>query len=116
MGVIEIKGISLYAYHGCFDEEKIIGNHFKVDVTMETSLEEAALTDDLSKTINYQKVYDLVKAEMEIPSKLLEHVAGRIINTIHKNFPAISHAKVRVSKLHPSLGGEVEFVGVELTS
>ena len=114
MGLISISGMEFFAYHGCFAEEQIIGNKFIVDLEFISNTENAELSDDLSKTVNYQAVYGIVKAEMEIKSKLLEHVAKRILDSIYKNFPLIESMKITISKLNPPVGGKVDRVSFTL--
>ena len=116
MGLISLSGMEFFAYHGCFAEEQIIGNKFIVDLEFFAATENAELSDDLEKTINYQKVYEIIKIEMEIKSKLLEHVARRILDSIYKHFPNIDNAKVIVNKMNPPIGGKVDKVGITLTS
>ena len=114
MALIQIEDMEFFAYHGCFKEERIIGSRFKVDISIHTDTSEAEIEDKLNKTINYQAIYSLVKAEMEIKSHLLEHVGRRIINSVLKNYPLIDNVKVKVMKLNPSLtaGGKVKQVSV----
>ena len=114
MGLISISGMEFFAYHGCFAEEQIIGNKFIVDLEFISDTENAEISDDLSKTVNYQAVYGIVKVEMEIKSKLLEHVAKRILDSVYKNFPLIESVKITVSKLNPPVGGKVEKVSITL--
>jgi len=114
MGLISISGMEFFAYHGCFAEEQIIGNKFIVDLEFISNTENAELSDDLSKTVNYQAVYGIVKAEMEIKSKLLEHIAKRIIDSVYENFPLIESMKITISKLNPPVGGKVDRVSVSL--
>lgn len=114
MGLIEIEGMKFYAYHGHFEAEQIVGNEFIVDLTLKTDCNAAAKTDDLSYALNYQTVYDLVKQEMSKPSRLLENVAKRILDTLYDAFSNIEEAKVKVSKLNPPMGGEIEKVSVTL--
>lgn len=116
MSIILIEGMDFFAYHGCFEEEAIIGAKFIVDVFFETDTNEAENTDDLNKTIDYQKVYLLVKTEMEKKSKILEHIAKRILISIKNNFPEIIETKVKISKQNPPLGGKVRSVSLTLTS
>ena len=104
MGIISLSGMEFFAYHGCFAEEQIIGNKFIIDLEFFAATENAELSDDLTKTINYQKVYEIVKVEMEIKSKLLEHVARRILDAVYKYFPDIDNAKVTVNKINPQMG------------
>lgn len=111
---IAVEGIRLYAYHGCLDEEAKIGGNYIVDVYMETDFSEAAMTDDLSKTIDYCTVYEIAKKEMAIRSKLIEQVADRIHKNIQKTFPSLKKARVKVTKLGPPMNGNVEKVYVEI--
>ena len=116
MSIISIKGMEFFAYHGCFKEEQIIGTKFFVDLYIEADTSEAEETDKLSKTINYQTVYLLVKKEMEIKSKLLEHVGRRILKAVKKEFPNINSVKVKISKMNPPLGGKINSVSLTLSS
>lgn len=115
MSLITIKGMEFFAYHGCFKEEQIIGTKFFVDLYIEANTSEAEETDKLSKTINYQTVYLLVKKEMEIKSKLLEHVGRRILKAVKKEFPNINSVKVKISKMNPPLGGKINSVSLTLS-
>lgn len=111
---ISVIGMEFYAHHGCFEEERLIGTHFKVDVEMQGPLDEAAREDDLDKTANYQIVHQKVAQIMERPSHLLEHVAYQIINTLKQEFPFMEHLKVTVYKLNPPLGGKTAWSSVTM--
>ena len=112
MNKIILEGIKVYAYHGCLEEEGRVGANYIVDVLMETDFSEAAKTDDLTKTIDYVIVYDIVKAEMAIRSKLIEKPAQRITEELKKRFPALKRTEVKVTKLNPPMNGNVEKVSV----
>lgn len=114
MARISIEGMEFFAYHGCFDEEQIIGTKFRVDLSFETNTQEAENSDELSKTIDYQSVFMMVKSEMQIKSKLLEYVGRRILNRLKSDFPEVETATVKVSKLNPPLGGKMDCVSVQL--
>jgi dihydroneopterin aldolase len=114
MGQISIEGMEFYAYHGCFKEEQIIGTRFIVDVFLETDTSAAEATDDLKKTVDYQAVYGFVKEEMEVNSRLLEHVGRRILDRIGKELPQVTNCRLKISKLNPPVGGKVDSVSVEL--
>jgi len=105
MGRITLEGLEFFAFHGYYDEEQKIGNKFGVDITIETSLEKAQSDDKLSETINYEELYRLISAEMNKPSRLLEHIGGRIINSVFNNFPLVTFIEVRISKFNPPIGG-----------
>lgn len=112
MGTILVEGIKLYAYHGCLEEEARIGAHYIVDVTIETDFSKAAVNDTLTDTIDYVKVYEIVKQEMAIRSKLIEHVGKRIIDKLRSEFNVLQAVKVKVTKLNPPMNGNVERVSV----
>lgn len=114
MAKISLNGMEFHAFHGCFKEEQIIGNNFIVDLSFKTDTLKPELSDDLRDTIDYSKVYKIVKNEMEITSKLLEHVARRILKGIIQTFPQISFAELTVSKMNPPVGGKVERVSVTI--
>jgi len=114
MSVISIEGMEFFAYHGCFKEEAIIGTKFSIDLFLETDTSKAEKSDELRDTVNYQSVYAVVKDEMKTRSKLIEHVARRILQRIQKDFPMVSHAKIKIKKLNPPLGGKMDFVSLEI--
>ncbi len=108
MSQLILENIIFHAFHGVFSEENKVGNTFIVTLTLDLDLQKASETDDLNDTINYQLVYDAVKAEMQIQSKLIEHVAGRILRAIMQHFPQVNKAEIRLKKNNPPLGGQVE--------
>jgi len=114
MGKIEIEGMEFYAFHGHFKAEQVVGNRFLVDLTLISDSSEAAKSDNLADAMDYQIAYRIVKEEMQIKSHLLEHVAQRIIDRLYIECPSIEKAKIKLSKLNPPMGGEIEKVSVTL--
>ncbi len=114
MALIEIEGMEFYAFHGHFDVEKIAGNRFQVNLKIEAELSEAGKTDKLEDTLDYQKAYLIVKKEMSVPSDLLENVCQRIINRIKSEFPEALKVTVKLSKMNPPMGGQIEKVSVTM--
>ena len=110
--VIELENMEFYAYHGHYEEEQKVGNRFRVDLRFEVDSAEASRTDELATTDSYLDVYQSVRRQMEIPSHLLEHVAGRIVEALRAEFPAVGALRLKVSKLDPPLGGQVEKVSL----
>ena len=111
---ITLQAMKFYAYHGVLEQERRVGNTFVVDLTLTAPLEKAVQSDQLEDTINYAEVYELTKQEMNIPSQLLEHVAGRICRSLRHHFPQIEQIEIRVSKLNPPFGGDVHSASVLL--
>lgn len=112
MGIIEVKGIHVYAYHGCLPEEAKIGGEYIVDVVLECDMDQAMASDKLVDTVDYCEVTRIVKEHMAVRSKLIEHVAGRIVNTLRAAFSGAEHIEVKVSKMTPPIDGNVERVSV----
>jgi dihydroneopterin aldolase len=101
---ISLKGLRFYAYHGAEAQEAVVGGWFTVDVIIKTDSTVAVESDDLKGTINYASVAAVVKEQMQIRSALLEHVAGRIAQSILNAFGSISAVTVTVNKEHPPVG------------
>jgi 7,8-dihydroneopterin aldolase/epimerase/oxygenase len=112
MGIIQIEEMEFYSFHGHFKEEQIVGNKFLVDLTLETDMTKAKESDNLKDAVNYQRVYEIVKHQMEMKSHLLEHIAGRIIDAIFSEMDGIKKVTVKVSKLNPPMGGKIGSVSV----
>lgn len=108
MGIIKVTGIKLRAYHGCMPEEAIVGGSYSVDVIAHCDITKAAISDDLKQTVDYVKVYEIVKQEMAIRSELLEHVAKRIHDKLKQTYTYIEKAEVSITKLNPPIPGFVE--------
>ncbi len=104
---ITLENIQLYAYHGCLEEEALIGQNYRVDVFITTDYSASAQTDDLTKTVDYTQVYEIVKREMSIRSKLIEHVCRRICETLSSEIPRIEKCSVKLTKYHPPVIGMV---------
>jgi dihydroneopterin aldolase len=115
MGLIIIENMEFYSFHGHFKEERIVGNRFIVDLTIETDMKIPSESDNLIDAVNYQKLYEIVKQQMEKKSHLLEHIAGRIINAIYTEVSGINKATVKVSKMNPPMGGKIGAVSVVIT-
>lgn len=109
---IRLRNIRFYAHHGVMEQERVVGNQFVVNLLISAPIEEAVLTDQLDKTLNYAEVYAVVKEQMDIPSDLLEHVAGRILKALKVSFPTISELEVEVVKKNPPFSGDIESASV----
>lgn len=107
MQELAIRRIECHSFHGCLPEETVIGSTFSVDVFFTGDFSGAIENDDLSKTVDYVMVHRIVRDEMAIPSKLIEHVAGRILKKLRNSFPAVSKCKVSITKFNPPVNGQL---------
>lgn len=115
MGKVFVKNIRLHAYHGVLQQERVVGNDYLVSVSVTCSLGNAVKSDSVEDTINYAAVYELVKEEMDVPSNLVEHVAGRIAQRVLDGFSLADDVTVEVVKINPPMGAACDGAGVELS-
>lgn len=114
MGTIKLQNIRTFSFHGCLEEEARIGSDYRVDLEVKCDLRKSVSTDELKDTVDYVLLNRIVIEEMDIRSKLLEHVAHRIIMRIFGEIPEVSRILLAVSKLNPPIGGDVEAVTIEM--
>ncbi|WP_209390762.1 dihydroneopterin aldolase [Chryseobacterium sp. RR2-3-20] len=114
MSKIFLEDVKIYAYHGVLPEENIIGTNYILNAEIHTDLWAAAASDDLNDTISYADINEIIHEEMKISSKLLEHVAGRIITKIGEKFSQISYIKLKITKTSPPMKGEIKGASIEL--
>ena len=111
---ITLEEMRFHAFHGVMDEERVIGGTFLADISYIID-SNAVESDNIEDTINYAEIFDIVKEEMEKPSQLIEHVAGRIIKTLKNKFPQMLETTVKISKLNPPVNGEAKKATVTIT-
>jgi len=111
---IHLREVRIHAYHGVMPQERKVGADFIVNLRVGYDIARAIETDDVSDTLNYATLFDIVKEEMAEPSKLLEHVAGRIAHAIGHAFPDITSIDLAITKANPPIGADSQGAGVEL--
>lgn len=114
MGIVSIHGLAVYGYHGCLEEEAIVGTQFKIDIDVEYDFTEAAKNDDLSKTVDYVQLAKIAQEEIAIRSKLIEQVIDRIMQRIKKAYPRAGKIKITLHKLNPPAEAVLSSVSVSL--
>ena len=114
MGKIEVNGLRFYAHHGCMEQETIIGGNYQVDVVITADLEPSAESDSLIDTVDYCAVHKIVAKEMAIPSKLIEHVGKRIVNSLKSELTSALEVEVKVTKFSPPIDGDCASVAVKI--
>lgn len=115
MHKILLENVRVYTNHGCLNEEELIGSEYRVDLEVTTDLTKSSQTDDLNDTVDYVFLNKVIKEEMAVRSKLLEQVAQRILNRVLQEEKMVQVATVKVSKINPPLGGDVEKVTIQMT-
>jgi dihydroneopterin aldolase len=111
---IFLNDVRIYAYHGVMKQESRVGGWYRVSLAVDYDFSEALETDDVADTLDYSKLLDIVKREMQTPSKLIEHVAGRICKSLFSSFSNIHSAEIKITKENPPMGSDTAGAGVLL--
>lgn len=111
---IYLRNVRFHAFHGVLPQEGIVGNDYLVNLVLDYDFSSAMKTNELQGTLNYAEVYQKVREEMAVPSKLLEHVAGRIAHRLFSDFPEIQKLQLSITKVNPPMGADSDGAGVEV--
>ena len=111
---ITLNDLCFHAHHGVLEHERLCGNTFVVNLRMAVDIRQAAQTDDIRDALNYAEVFEAVKAEMAIPSRLLEHAAMRIVRRLFKEFPQIRTIQLKLEKLNPPMNADIRSAAIEV--
>lgn len=114
--MIVAEKMRFFASHGLYEEERVLGAEYEVDVWVETGAGGVSNSDILADTVNYESIFLLVQYEMGRPCNLIETVCERIVSAIMATFPAAQSARARVSKLNPPIEANVARAFVEMGS
>lgn len=99
---ISLDHIRIFAFHGIYEEERIAGAEFEIDV--QVAYQADTEVRSIEETIDYTALYALVKQIMEEPTPLLETVCWKIGTAAKDRFPAITEINISISKLNPPVG------------
>lgn len=105
---IRLNQIKIFAHHGFYEEEALLGSDYLMDISV--GIQESDLRSDaLEDTLNYEGIYQICQEEMSERSSLLEHVVYRIKANLISTFPhQVSFLRISLKKLNPPLRGSVE--------
>ena len=111
---IYLVDILLHGYHGLFEEEKLVGNTFKINVTVVYTPAHFPITN-LSDTIDYGAVFSILKNQMEVTTPLLETLAANFCISVFEKFSTAHEISIHIQKMVPPIAGMVGSVAVGLT-
>ena len=115
VNIIRIRNAAFYAFHGVASGEQDLGGKYEVDMEAHINFKEAADSDLLEKTLNYENAYDLIKDTMcKYKFKLIETVCYNIVELLFEEFTCVERLQVKVRKYTPPLKGVVDFVEAEI--
>ena len=100
MITIKLKQLRFFAHHGLYEEERKVSNEFMVD--LEVSFESSAvIITKMNETINYIKLYDLIKKHMLQTTDLIETLTMKITDDIHDSYPQVKKVSIAITKKYP---------------
>ncbi|MEI6381385.1 MAG: dihydroneopterin aldolase [Cyanobacteriota bacterium ELA615] len=113
--IIEISNLRCYGYVGYFPEEKVLGQWFEVNARISYDLARAGQTDQLTDTLNYAQVIELIKEKIaKSQFALIERLAQVIAQDILE-IPLVTEVKLKLTKLSPPIADFSGQVSVEIT-
>ncbi|MCD8305157.1 MAG: dihydroneopterin aldolase [Prevotella sp.] len=113
---IIINDARFFARHGALPQEQLTGGWFVLNVRIDCPFARAIDEDNLEATLSYADVYAVLKREMAVPGKLLEHVAGRIAKALFAEFPLIERVDIELTKETPPMGGDTRGAAVRIVA
>jgi len=115
MGIITIKNLIVQAHHGVLEQERRVGNAFRINLSVEVLRMDAMITDDLADTVNYAEIVEIIRQSMSHSRNLLEAAAGDIIKALEERYSQeLSSGIITIEKLAPPIPAEMESVGVTI--
>ena len=109
---VKVENLKIYAFHGCMEEEKVIGSDYIINLCAVCSVGKKAFGDEIKGTVDYVDLARIAKREMSIRSKLLEAVVNRIISSCFNEISVLEQISVTVSKINPPINADVASVSV----
>jgi 7,8-dihydroneopterin aldolase/epimerase/oxygenase len=111
-----VRGLEFTGLHGVYEEERREGRRFQVDLEAVVSEEGSSTSDELSETLDYRRLAEIVTEVAHGPSRfLVEKLAGEILERTLGGYPEVEEATVEIRKHAPDVVGEPKWVGVRLT-
>ena len=102
---LKIKNIKLWARVGVLEEERELGQLFKLDVFLWSDYENCTHNDDIKKTIDYSKLVEILKDQSKkIYCFTIEKYSNAILEIIDQEFE-LSKIKIILTKCNPPITG-----------
>ena len=111
MIVVHLHDLHFNSFHGIHEEEKILGNDYVIDASVEFHEERQVITS-IHDTINYTDIYNIIRERMSVPTPLLETIVMEIGNEIHNEFPQVRSINISIKKMYPPIEGIQGAAGV----
>ncbi len=108
---IHLQNLQFRSFHGLYAEERILGNHFEVNLTIKYQPQSLPI-NSLEQTIDYQNVFKVIEQRMSIPTALLETLVVDIANEIMDSFSMVEEVDICIAKKNPPIKNFIGNVAV----
>lgn len=116
MDKITIQNLEVFAKHGVFPEENVLGQKFVISAVLYTSTRKAGITDELAYSVNYGEVSHFIKNYVESHTwKLLESVVEHLAEEILLHFPLLNQVDLEIKKPWAPIGLPLDTVSIEIS-
>ena len=113
---IKIEGLEIFANHGVFPEENVLGQKFIVSATLYTDTRKAGKTDELTASIHYGEVSAFITEFIKSHTyKLLERVAEELVEDMLQKFDGLEKVTLEIQKPWAPVGLPLKTVSVRIT-
>lgn len=113
---ITLKNMIFYGYHGLHEAERTLGQRFALDISVTSDPELDAKVKTLHDTIDYTKVFELLKEHVETYKyHLLEKLANEIVEAVLDAFDLVQKVELKIRKIAVPINGTLDFVELEMT-
>lgn len=111
---IALNQLELYGYHGIYEHEQREGGTYSIDLWLDQEFELNTDEVKLEETLDYETLFSIATAEMEVPNKLIETVANRILLSMKSKFPSALRGGIKLRKLHPPMDADIESSSIRM--
>lgn len=116
MDKIKIRGLEIWAKHGVFPEENVLGQKFVISADLYTNTRLAGKSDDLTQSIHYGEVCQFMKTFMEEHTyQLIETVAEKLAEELLLVFEHLQGIRLEIAKPWAPVGLPLDTVSVEIS-
>ena len=115
MDQIRIENLEVFANHGVFPEENVLGQKFLISAVLYTDTRRAGKTDDLTSSIHYGEGSQFINSYMRKHTyKLIERAAECLAEELLKSTAHLEKIELEVKKPWAPVGLPVEYVSVKI--
>ena len=108
---IGLNNLSFFAHHGLYEEERILGNQFTVNLQVQYEPDTVPV-QHLDQTIDYTGLFHLVQEAMSTPFPLLETLVTTLGEEVRQRFPQVRFVNIAITKQRPPVEGWIGDVTV----